>query len=161
MTTIEVFTDGSCIKNGNILGGYGIYFPNNELKSISRKFTHEPITNQRAELYAIYVALILIKKNLDFDKIIIYTDSEYSIKCFTQWIKKWKRNGWKSSSGSKVKNQDIIQPVSNILDKLSGQVEFKHVRSHTGKKDRLSIANSIADKLATTGAMKSKNITKE
>lgn len=155
MRIIEVFTDGSCITNGKTRGGYGIYFPNKEMRNISRKFTHEPITNQRAELYAIYVSLILIKKNLEFDKIIIYTDSEYSIKCLTQWIKKWEKTGWKSSAGTKVKNQDIIKPISSILNKLDGIVEFRHVRSHTGKKDRLSIGNENADKLATAGAVTS------
>ena len=154
MNTVEVFTDGSFIKRNKIYGGYGIYFPNGELPNISRKFVHEPITNQRAELYAIYVALILIKKHLKFDKIIVYTDSEYSIKCLTQWYKKWIKNGWKSATGDKVKNIDIIKPTISVLEKMKGKVEFKHVNSHTKKTDRNSVANAVVDKLATTGAMK-------
>jgi hypothetical protein len=59
-TIIEVYTDGSLVKKkDNVYCGYGIYFPNNEYKSISRKFTHEPITNNRAELYAILKVFVL------------------------------------------------------------------------------------------------------
>ena len=62
INNITVFTDGSCIKTSNkILCGYGVYFPNNELKNISKKFTIEPLTNQRTELYAIYKAIKKIK----------------------------------------------------------------------------------------------------
>lgn len=160
-STVEVFTDGSCIKNGKTCAkaGYGIYFPNKELPSISRNFTHSPITNQRAELFAIYVALIIIKKVLTFDKIIIYTDSEYSINSLTKWIKNWIKNNWKSSTGKKVMNQDIIKPTYDIIQKLKDKkikIEFIHVMSHTGKSDYKSVNNSIVDKLALSGALKIK-----
>ena len=60
---IHVYTDGSLVKKGKLVFcGYGIYFPNSEYKSISRKFTHEPITNNRAELYAILKTIILSNK---------------------------------------------------------------------------------------------------
>lgn len=162
MQTVEVFTDGSCIrkksKKGSdacIRAGYGIHFPHGELPDVSRKFAHTPITNQRAELYAIYVALVIIKKNLDANKIIIYSDSEYSIKSVTIWISGWIKNSWRTSSGSVVKNQDIIEPIYNIITKLKNKkisVEFNHVRSHTGKTDYMSVNNAIADELATNGS---------
>ena len=61
---IIVFTDGSCIKNTNsIKCGYGIYFPNNELANVSKKLKLLPLTNQRAELMAIYKCLKLIYIN--------------------------------------------------------------------------------------------------
>lgn len=156
MKIIEVFTDGSSMKRNIKIAGYGIYFPNKELPNVSRSFKHPPLTNQRAELYAIYVALILIKNNLDYDKIKIYTDSEYSIKSLTIWAYDWEKNHWKTASGTKVKNQDIIKPVFDILKKMSGKVEMIHVMSHTGKTDYMSLGNAMADKLATDGAKKTK-----
>lgn len=162
METIEVFTDGSFMKKGGKkLCGYGIHFPNGEIQDISRKFTRDPLTNQRAELFAIYVALILIKKVLEFKKIIIYTDSEYSIKSCTIWIRQWEKNGWKTAAGQKVKNQDILIPISDIINKIimtDKEIKFVHVKSHTGKKDKLSIGNDIVDKLANNGARKTNNI---
>lgn len=157
---VNVFTDGSFIKKKTSTGeekiycGYGIYFPNKELPNISRPFTRGKKTNQRAELFAIYVALIIIRKNLIYNKINIYTDSEYSIKALTKWVKIWKNNGWRTSSNKPVENLDIIIPINNILEKESGKVEFIHVKSHTGKQDEISINNSIADRLAKKGALK-------
>lgn len=151
---IEVFTDGSCMKKRIVLGGYGIYFPNGELPNVSRKFTHEPLTNQRAELFAIYVALILIKKTLQFDKIIINTDSEYSIKCLTEWGYDWVKNNWKTSANKTVKNQDILKPLFNIVQKMKDKIQFIHVHSHTNRTDPKSLGNAMADKLATEGAQK-------
>lgn len=153
---IKIFTDGSFkkLKNKQILCGYGVYFPNNELPNISRPFIHKPLTNQRAELYAILKSLREIQRNkLKYDEIIIYTDSEYSIKSLTKWYKTWELNNWKSSKGETVANQDIIRPIVKILEEIIN-VKFKHVRSHTGKRDFESISNEMADKLANEGAMK-------
>jgi ribonuclease HI len=154
---IEVFTDGSFIKSHdqkNIIAGYGIYFPNNELSNISRPFLHKPITNQRAELYAIYVAIFKITKHLDVKKITIYSDSEYSIKSLTVWMPNWIDNGWKKANGKKVENQDILKLINNLMQKYEGDINFIHVRSHTGKHDYRSLGNEQADKLATAGAKK-------
>lgn len=146
---INVFTDGSYIKGKYC--GYGIHFPEKELNDVSKKFTHYPLSNQRAELYAIYKAIKKIKNNIKFDRIKIYTDSEYSIKSLTIWIKKWKKNGWKTANNKDVLNTDIIKKIDNYLETLDGKIEFIHVRSHTNKKDYFSLHNDIADKLAKGG----------
>lgn len=153
--TVIVYTDGSCMKtkSGNLCG-YGVYFPNGEIKNISKKFKLEPLTNQRAELYAIYRAIRKIIKKINFKKIEIYSDSEYSIKSLTVWINNWKKNNWRTSNNKKVLNQDIIKKIDKKLQKYKGMITFTHVRSHTGGKDFQSICNDEADKLATQGARK-------
>lgn len=163
MTIINVFTDGSFVKrkkNGKqeIYCGYGIYFPDGDFPNISRKFERKPLTNQRAELFAIYVALLIImKSDKSYNKIIIHTDSEYSINSLTKWIYQWAENNWKTSNKTKVKNQDILKPLFSVLKKITDilkkEVELVHVRSHTGKTDYESKGNEMADKLATTGAL--------
>jgi ribonuclease HI len=155
---LEIYTDGSLIrKNNNIFCGYGIYFPNNEYKSISRKFTHEPLTNNRAELYAILKSIILaniinlerIKNNQEEIKIInIYSDSEYSVKTFNIWLPGWKKNK------KEYKNPDIINEIDNHINTAPFKVILKHVKAHTGKKDIHSISNDIVDELAKKGALK-------
>jgi ribonuclease HI len=150
---IVIFTDGSYIAKVNKCG-YGVLFPNKEFKDISRKFTHEPLTNQRAELYAIYKS---IKRVNDADinlPIKIYSDSEYSIKSLTIWIKTWQKNGWKSSTGKSVMNQDIIKDIYELMTAHKAKIEFQHVRAHTGKQDEESKNNDIVDKLAKDGANK-------
>ncbi len=156
--SIRIFTDGSFkkLKNKKTLCGYGIYFPDGELDNVSRPFIHKPLTNQRAELYAILKSLRNIEKNkLKLDEIHIYTDSEYSIKSLTVWYKTWEKNEWKNSKNEAVMNQDIIRPIIKLIKKFPGNVKFTHVNSHTGKQDFESLSNEMADKLANEGAFKS------
>lgn len=148
---IIVFTDGSCIPQMNKCG-YGIHFPNGEFKDISKTFTKLPKTNQRAELYSIYKAIKKIQSKDKNFNIKIYSDSEYSIKSLTVWIKQWKKNNWISSSGKEVMNLDIIQKIDNLIGEHIGKIEFVHVRAHTGKDDYNSKHNAIADELAKKGA---------
>jgi ribonuclease HI len=155
---ILIFTDGSSIKKGNLqFGGIGIHFPNKEYEDISEPFFLKPITNQRAELYAIHRALQI----LDIEKyrqINIYTDSMYSINSLTVWIYDWRNNNWKTSNNKKVKNLDIIIPIFKIIDKYKSRINLIHIRAHTKGKDSLSLGNSQADKLAVEGSNKSKKI---
>ena len=154
MKTVEVFTDGSCIKkNTQISSGYGIHFQNNELPDISRKFTHKPYTNQRAELFAIYVTLIIVKKFVKYDKLIIYTDSMYSMNCILKWAPVWIKNSWKTYDKKNVKNKDIIEPLYSIYTSMKN-VYIEHVTSHLSDNSKQTIGNNIVDKLAKDGANK-------
>lgn len=150
--SITIFTDGSYLRKTN-KAGYGIYFPGKELPNVSEKFTNEP-TNQRAELFAILEALLLVTEKLKVNDIHIYTDSEYSIKSITVWMKAWAKNNWKTSGNQPVKNLDILNPIYKIMEEFTGQIQFHHVRSHTKKTDELSINNQIADDLAVAGSNK-------
>ena len=149
---IIIFTDGSHMKPSNKCG-YGVHFPNSDFKDISRPFTKLPKTNQRAELYAIYKAIKTVNKKDPKLNILINTDSEYSIKSLTIWIKNWKKNNWIGSSGKEVMNQDIIKEIDNLINENEGKIKFKHVRAHTNKSDYDSIHNEITDKLAKQGAL--------
>lgn len=157
-SVLEIYTDGSYMKKGsNIYCGYGIYFPNHEYKSISRKFTHEPITNNRAELYAILKSIIIsniinlerIKNRQEQIKLVkIYSDSEYSVKTFNVWLPKWKK------CEKEYKNPDIINEIEEHINMAPFKVVLTHVRAHTGKKDIHSISNDIVDELAKKGALR-------
>ena len=150
---VLIFTDGSYIKHLNKCG-YGVLFPNKEYENISARFKKLPLSNQRAELYAIYKGIKTVYKDDKTQNIKLYTDSEYSIKSLTIWIKDWKNNNWKTSAGKDVANQDIIKKLDKLITHYKGTIEFQHVRSHTGKKDFLSINNDIVDKLAKEGGDK-------
>lgn len=157
-TEITAYTDGSLIKKGNeVYCGYGIYFLNNVYKSISRKFTHLPITNNRAELYAILKTIIItniidnqrkLTNKPRIEKLTIYSDSEYSVKTYNEWLPKWLKNN------KEYKNPDIINETLKYINSSSFKIIFIHIRAHTGKQDAHSIANEIVDNLAKQGALK-------
>ena len=104
--------------------------------------------NQYVKNYSIIInlfrndLLIWIKKNIT-----IYTDSQYSIDCYTKWSSEWKKNKWKKKDNSIPENINIIKKGYDLL--LGNKnITLKHIKAHTGFSDRLSIGNDKADNLA-------------
>ncbi|XWV26055.1 ribonuclease H [Tupanvirus soda lake] len=153
---IVVFTDGSCAGNGrkNAPGGIGIHFPNGELTDVSKIYRNGYCTNQRTELFAILTALRYIKQNLGLSKykVLIKTDSDYSINCVTKWVYGWIKNGWKTKNNKPVANKEYIEALHKYYENYD--ITFEHVDAHTGLDDADSIANARADELATKATKK-------
>lgn len=146
---IIAYTDGSLRREkGGIKCGYGVYYEGDILPRISRPFTRAPITNNRAELYAVYRAIRVAAKNVTFDRITIFCDSQLTVNSLTSWIDRWRKNGWKTANGKTVKNQDLIKAVYALM--CEHDVVLKWVRAHVGTE-----GNEIADELANKGASKS------
>lgn len=147
---MRVFTDGSCIGNGrkSAKAGWAVWFPDHPWSVAQRMSEDEPQTNQRAELVAINNAVRIIDEHGVYDEeVVIYTDSDYSIKCLTQWIQGWMARGWKTADGKDVLHQDLIRDTSARLAKFKSH-RFHHVRAHTGGGDDLSKNNDIVDRMA-------------
>lgn len=140
-----IHTDGACSGNPGP-GGWGasILSPQGALSEISG--FEKATTNNRMELLAIIRALESIPAG-SFAQ--IFTDSQYAKNGMTQWIKGWKRNGWKSSSGGEVKNRDLWES----LDRLCSQTkaEWHWVRGHNGHE-----GNERADALAREACQKAR-----
>ena len=154
--TLYIFTDGSSINNGakHANSGFGIYIPEPDkirLK-ISGKLPKGK-TNNYAELKAILEALKILNytdkkvlKQNNKNKVVIVTDSQYSINCITKWYDNWIKKGWVSSTGEEVKNKELIQEIQPLSVKHN--VSFKHIKAHTSKKGFFYEGNKIVDKLA-------------
>lgn len=142
---VIVYTDGSFRQKYG--GGIGCWFGDRDDRNLSEKFPLKNPTNQRAELYAAMRALQVIPSDKDVE---IRTDSEYTIKSMTVWVRNWERNGWQNSLGKDVENQDLIRPLLKIIRERSGKVKFTWVKGHSG-----DYGNECADKLALRGGEKS------
>ncbi|KAJ2448449.1 hypothetical protein EV183_005433 [Coemansia sp. RSA 2336] len=148
---ITVYTDGASSRNGQkgARAGIGVYFGDGDPRNISEPLPGDATrqTNQRAELMAILRAIQATESSTS-KKLLICTDSMYSINCLTVWFKKWERNGWTSSVSRKpVENQDLIRPILELIRARGGNVSFRHVRGHAG-----IAGNEAADRLAVAGA---------
>lgn len=167
MNYINIYTDGSCRRNGKVgaSGGCGVYIDSNVVKigPISIKLEGKA-TNQRAELTAMLIGINCLfcdSVNI-FDKVNIYTDSLYVKNAISEWINRWKKNNWKTTNNENVKNQDLLREIDNRLDLLSHlNIKFHHIYSHRREpKNKISdewkhwYGNNVADKLATSGADK-------
>ncbi|MEW2031838.1 ribonuclease H [Streptomyces roseifaciens] len=74
-------------------------------------------------------------------------DSQYAMNAVTKWLPGWKRNGWKTSSGSPVANRDLVVRIDALL--AGRAVEFRYVPAHQENGDPL---NAIADQAASDAA---------
>lgn len=139
--TFYIFSDGNCKSNGQkgARAGYSAFFTEDKKSPLytfnkTSLILEEP-TNNKAELSAIrYILDILLKNPQIFQdkKIVICTDSMYSIQCITTWCHNWIKNGWKTSSKQPVKNKELIQDIvhkKNILSHTH-HISFQHIRSH-------------------------------
>lgn len=150
---LHVYTDGSCPNNGrkDSVGGCGIHFDTDEYEDVSHRL-EDNATNNRAELMAIKMAIIILMNDiLDGRDIELYTDSEYSIKALTEYGDMQSKRGWKTTKGENVLNMELIRPSYDIFQRYKN-IRLFHVRAHTGKKDKHSIGNDLADNLAWTAA---------
>jgi ribonuclease HI len=136
VTTIDIFTDGACSGNPGP-GGWG---------AILRSGKHEKeisggeaaTTNNRMEIMAAIMALQSLKKP---SRVTIHTDSRYLMDGATQWMKKWKANGWKTSDKKPVKNNDLWLALEEAL--APHDVKWRWVKGHSDH-----VENSRADALA-------------
>lgn len=172
---IELYTDGSCLKNPGT-GGYafiirywdtpeGSDMPNPTLLEFKQGF--RLTTNNRMEIMA---GIEGIKKVIEMIKagtlngatqLDVYSDSEYFCNSVNQrWIDKWQENNWMTSGyrGSQpqpVKNKDLWEQVIAIrkeLQSISINLSLTHIEGHAGHE-----FNEKADKLAVSASHDSTN----
>ena len=133
---VDVFTDGACSGNPGP-GGWG---------AILRSGKHEReisggermTTNNRMELMAAIRALEALTNP---SIVVVHTDSKYVMDGITQWLPRWKKNGWKTSDKKPVKNEDLWRALETECARH--QVTWRWVRGHTGHPE-----NERADALA-------------
>lgn len=149
MSKIEIYTDGACTGNGkkNAKGGVGVYFGDDSPLNVSEKLNCLNPTNNLAELTAIDRALDISILNFQSEEIIIYSDSNYSIKSLTQWGDSWEKNGWKRPKNQPIANLELIKKIRNKMKTL--RVKLVHVRGHSD-----NYGNNYADRLAVEGCNK-------
>uniref|UniRef100_A0A6C0L3E6 RNase H type-1 domain-containing protein n=1 Tax=viral metagenome TaxID=1070528 RepID=A0A6C0L3E6_9ZZZZ len=147
-TSLQVFTDGACSGNGSALAkaGIGVYFGENDDRNVSKRI-HGKQTNNTAELSAVIEVFSILEKEIQQgETIIIYTDSEYVIKCCTSYGVKCETQHWKKKKGE-IPNVTLVKEVYSLYKQYEN-VTIQWIRAHTGNCDELSIGNEGADRLA-------------
>ena len=131
-----VATDGACKGNPGP-GTWAFAVFNSKEKYVGhKKGSNKLSTNNEMELTAIKEALNWAEKF--GHPIHILTDSQYCLTGITKWAEGWAKRGWKTSSGTQVKNIELWKEV--MASKANFTIE--KVKGHSGNK-----FNDMADLL--------------
>lgn len=127
---LEIFTDGGCHGNpGPGAWAFRVVGNGGEiLREASGGDTET--TNNRMELLAVIKALSYAGNVPGGEDIVVVTDSTYVRNGITQWIVKWKKNGWNTAAGKPVKNQDLWSELDGLNDAV--KPEWHWVKGHAG-----------------------------
>jgi ribonuclease HI len=136
---VEVWTDGACSGNPGPGGWGAILRFSDQTKELCGG--EQLTTNNRMELLAAIRSLEALTRPCAVD---IHTDSQYVRGGVTEWMKGWKRNGWKTKDKKQVKNQDLWEQLDKLIAKHD--VAWHWVKGHAGNAD-----NERADELARQG----------
>lgn len=141
LVDVEAFTDGACMGNPGP-GGWAALLRHKAVeKSISGG--ERATTNNRMELMAAIMALETLRRAVS---VRVTTDSQYVKQGIELWLPRWQANGWRTSAGKAVKNQDLWERLA--VAAAGHRVHWLWTRGHSGHRE-----NEIVDKLAREAAM--------
>lgn len=147
-----IYTDGSCLANGQAHneGGFGVAVFDKDGETLLTAYSarEKNTTNNRMEIKAILYALKNYGKKVEDDDFIkdipiVYSDSNYCVQTFTNWMFGWQRRGWIKSDKKVPENLDLIKQYFDLY-KEGYRIDLRKVKGHAGE-----IGNELADQLAT------------
>jgi ribonuclease HI len=133
---VQIFTDGACSGNPGPGGWAAILRYRDTEKEF---FGGDPLTtNNRMELMAAIKGLEALSRPCN---VVVYTDSRYVMDGITQWLPRWKANGWKTADKKPVKNGDLWIALDSAASRH--KIRWRWVQGHSGH-----LENERADLLA-------------
>ena len=127
---VQLFTDGGCSGNPGP-GGWAFILRHLKTGKEKESFGAErETTNNRMEMTAVIRGLEALKRPTSVELI---SDSTYVGKGISQWMPKWKENGWRRRESGRwveVKNEDLWRRLDALLNRH--HLRFTHIRGHSG-----------------------------
>ena len=125
MSEVEIIVDGSCLGNPGP-GGWACILRCGDDERVLQGGAVDT-TNNRRELTAAIEGLRALNRSC---RVTVVTDSEYVRRGVTEYLARWKANGWISSEGKLVANRDLWEELEELV--LYHDVNWCHVRGHSG-----------------------------
>jgi ribonuclease HI len=141
LPTVLLFTDGACSGNPGPGGWAFILRHPSSGRELERFGGEQQTTNNRMELTAVVRGLEALKKPAFVE---LFTDSEYVRKGLSEWLAKWKANGWRRREGKtlkEIKNEDLWRELDRLI--ADHQIKYTRVAGHSGHPE-----NDRCDELA-------------
>jgi ribonuclease HI len=138
---VLLYTDGACSGNPGP-GGWAFIMKHPDTgKALERSGAEPDTTNNRMELLSVIRGLETLKRPTHVE---LFTDSEYVRKGLSEWMPKWKANGWRRREGTAlkpVKNEDLWRQLDELVARH--RFKFTRVAGHSGHPE-----NDRCDRLA-------------
>ncbi len=144
MKRVRIYTDGACIGNPGPGGWGAVLLSGPHRKEISGG--ERETTNNRMELRAAIEALRALREPAEVD---LYTDSAYLQRGLTEWLPRWKAQGWRRREGRRlvpIANEDLWRELDALIS--AHKVRFHWLAGHAGDPE-----NDRADALARAQAL--------
>ncbi len=149
MTKFDIYTDGGCHGNP---GPGGWAFVVIKTETVAERYgAAEQTTNNRMELTAVIAALEYCRSEVGAGaELNIHTDSQYVRNGITDWIERWRRNGWRTAAKKDVKNRDLWEQLDRLNDQLHPR--WIWVRGHDGDHNNERCHTLVQQAIATVSA---------
>lgn len=123
---VEIYTDGSCLKNPGP-GGYAAILVYGGLEKIIKGGEPET-TNNRMELLGAITALEALKYPCD---VLLVSDSQYVMNGLSKgWASSWREKGWRKSDGKPALNPELWERLLDVAEKHN--IEYRWIKGHAG-----------------------------
>jgi ribonuclease HI len=123
---IKIYTDGSC-HTQQLIGSWAALIFYGEKKQIIKNVVKNT-THNRMELEAIIKAVEFIEKqNLTFDKIEVYSDSQYAVKLRDREARLKEKN-FITKAGKQIQNYDLVIRFLELFKQH--KIEIVKVKAH-------------------------------
>jgi ribonuclease HI len=139
--SVDLFTDGACSGNPGPGGWAFILRHATSGKEMEQSGAEPDTTNNRMELTAVVRGLEALKQPCNVQ---LFTDSVYVGKGLTEWMRNWKKNGWRRrerGNWKPVKNDDLWKRLDQLVS--NHNLTYHRVAGHSGHPE-----NERCDELA-------------
>ncbi|KAI1304834.1 ribonuclease H-like domain-containing protein [Xylaria venustula] len=157
MNSIIIAVDGACRNNGQpgAQAALGVFFCAGSSWNKAERLPLRDTTSQRAELCAALRALKIVYDSIAREwqhnitaghalkRVIIKSDSNYLVQGMTEYIVKWRSNGFLNARSQPVQNQELIKELWQLIKRLQQQRKIKVLFWKVARQD-----NASADRLA-------------
>lgn len=113
---VDIYTRGCALRIGDEtekqVGGYAAVLVRGEASEVVSG-ARPSATNNTMELWAAIAALRSLK---ECSRVTIYTPSKYVLYGATRWLPAWKRQGWQTRGGGRVKNKEVWEALDRVTD---------------------------------------------
>jgi ribonuclease HI len=138
---VELYTDGAC--SGNPGPGGWAYILKHRASGKTREASgaERLTTNNRMELTGPIEGLGSLRRRC---RVRLVTDSQYVAKGLSEWLPRWKTQGWMRREGKRLKpiqNEDLWRRLDELATQHDLRVE--HILGHNGHPE-----NEACDRMA-------------